>query len=161
MELNFKKYLTSFVAFTLLILLLVISLNWLINPYGIFDSPSIKGINLIKTEAKKQYRMSLAYGISREKPAGIILGSSRALALPKEHTGWSVKPVANLALAGSSMFEVNRYFEHALSSGNLKQVVLALDFFQFNQESKPGVSFLDNRLHPKFESQPLLSICKT
>jgi hypothetical protein len=110
------------------------------NPYGIYESPKIEGVNKLKPEFSTHTRMAKAWAVYKQKPDGIILGSSRSeSALNPNHFGWDAQMIYNLGLGGSNMYDALRYFQHAHAIEPQKQVILAIDFFMFN------ISNLKNR----------------
>ena len=70
----------------------------------------------------------------RKKPDLIILGTSRAInGLRCEHAELSKFNCENLAIAGSTIYESFRYFQHANAINPLKSAIIGIDFFSFNQ----------------------------
>jgi hypothetical protein len=122
--------------------------NLQIDPYGIFQTPAIMGINRIKPEKRKQVRLFKAIAVSRIKPQMVFLGSSRTeFGLSTSHPVLQpFQPAYNLALPSPNMYEVRRYLEHAIANNQLKQVVLGIDFFMFNFFLPNTPDFNENRL---------------
>ena len=84
-----KRYLLILVLVIIASLLCVGMLNWFVNPYSIYSSPKIEGINKDKTEFLNHLRLTKAYQVSRQKPTSIILGTSRSgRGLDPDHPGW-------------------------------------------------------------------------
>ncbi len=135
-----KDYLKMLVILIPVFVIATISFNWFMNPYGIYESPKIEGVNKLKPEFSTHLRMAKAWAVYKQKPDGIILGSSRSeYGLNPNHLGWDSQLIYNLALGGCSMYEALRYFQHAHAIKPQKQVILAIDFFMFN------ISNLNNR----------------
>jgi hypothetical protein len=125
----------------------IIAFNYTINPYDIYESLAIDGINGNKPQRENRLRMFKAAAVERLRPSVIIAGSSRAnRALDPRHPAWSEKPVFNLAIPGTSMVEIRHFLEHAQSVRPLEQVVLAIDFFAFNGLRAPPSTFRSDRL---------------
>jgi hypothetical protein len=122
--------------------------NLLIDPYEIFQTPAMVGINKIKPEKRKQVRLFKAIAVSRLKPQMVFLGSSRTeFGLSTSHPVLQqFQPAYNLALPSPNMYEVRRYLEHAIANNQLKQVVLGIDFFMFNVFLPNTPDFSENRL---------------
>jgi hypothetical protein len=127
-----------------------VSFNWFMNPYGIYHSPEIDGINKRKPLFAGQLRLAKAWTIYKRKPDAIILGSSRSeCGLDPNHLGWKdAQDVYNLAISGGNMYEALRYFQHAHALKPQKKVVLGLDFRMFNIFDKAGMGggFKESRL---------------
>ncbi|MCL6435381.1 MAG: hypothetical protein K6T90_14445 [Leptolyngbyaceae cyanobacterium HOT.MB2.61] len=127
--------------------------NAAIDPYGVIGTPKIQRLNDLKPRQFSNVRLFKAANIIRLKPKAILLGSSRTdLGLDPTHPAFSrVQPAYNLGLVGPNMYEVRRYFEHALANQpNLKQVVIGIDFFMFNKYKTNSPDFVDGRLGKHF-----------
>jgi hypothetical protein len=144
-----KSYLQISGILMAIAIIAIISFNWFMNPYGIYHSPEIDGINKRKPLFAGQLRLAKAWTIYKRKPDGIILGSSRSeCGLDPDHLGWKdAQDVYNLAISGGNMYEALRYFQHAHALKPQKQVVLGLDFRMFNvfEDGSTG-GFKDSRL---------------
>jgi len=118
---------------------LVIALGMLVNPYRLLPiSITIVGINDIKPKLYDYQRYVKLFDIAQQKPKTVLLGSSRILwGLDPKNTLLSQKgylPVYNAGILGPPMYEIRKYFEHALQAQpHLKRVILGIDFFAFNQ----------------------------
>lgn len=125
------------------VLLLVAAVNWLVNPYDIFHSPEISGLNAYKSEVERHTRLSKVYQLERIKPEVILLASSRGLVVPDSYLGADGMKAYNLSLPSASSYELFRMLQHAQSVQPLKRVVLALD--EQITGSKQA-NFIENRL---------------
>ncbi|MDG2155119.1 MAG: hypothetical protein P8M26_04160 [Gammaproteobacteria bacterium] len=141
-----KRYLLAVALIVCLGAFSVIGFNWLINPMGLFSSPLIPGVNVVKPNMFAYDRQLKSWGISKFQPEGLILGSSRAsVGLNPEHSAWQANEVFNSALSATSAYLIYRYLRHAQATRPLKQVVLGLDFLSFNADLANTMS-LDERL---------------
>ncbi len=115
-------------------LVLVILMNLVVDPYGIYDLFSWKGVNTTRPVMQNHEKLVKAYLTTRMEPAMVAMGTSRAeFGIDPGHASWGNDgPRFNLALAGGNTFVTRRFLEHVLSGGKLKKVVLGLDFFAFN-----------------------------
>lgn len=115
-------------------LILVIILNLVIDPYGIYNLFRWPGVNTTKPVMQDHEKLVKAFLTARLKPEAVALGTSRAdFAIDPQHPSWGdVAPRFNLALAGGSTYVTRRFLEHVLTSGRLRKVVMGLDFFAFN-----------------------------
>ena len=146
-ETSHKQYLRAFAINTPIVLCLVVAINFLVDPYGIYHFVNIKGFNANKPSIQSHLRMTKAYQVKRQQPRAIILGTSRAeFGLDPDHPGFIHRPTYNLNLSGGNMYEMLRYFQHADSVSQIDQVVLALDFFQFDINSENRADFDERRL---------------
>jgi hypothetical protein len=152
----FITYLKFVAKGVVLCLLIVISMNYLINPYSIYTAPRLDGINNNKPLLFKYLRLTKAYAVMRKKPDALILGSSRTEhGLNPEHPAMLEHYNSfNLALTGASIYENLRYLQHANAVNPLKMVVLAVDFFQFNAYRPTAADFTEQRLRSDYDGNP-------
>ena len=129
----------------------IASVNRVINPFDLFDTPQIERINALKPEFRKYQRMMKAFKIKYHNHNSLILGSSRAeYGLNPTHPGWGEGAfVYNSSLSSANIYELLRYLELAQKVQPLDKVVIGIDFFMFNayRNTRPG--FDEERLHPK------------
>lgn len=138
-----RRYISIFLALALGAYALVGAINLAVDPFGLFPGPEIKGFNAIKADVDAHVRMVKAYQVRAHPPAGLVVGSSRALlGLPADHPAWpdDARPVYNLSLYGGYLYEAMRYFQHALALGSVKHAVLSLDLWMFDRDwvTRPG-----------------------
>ena len=144
---DFRKFWIVFFWTVASILMVAAGFNWLIDPYGIFGTPQIMGINSNKTEGANYERVYKAFDIQRKQPATLIIGNSRTLyGLNPDHPGIKFRPAYNASLSNLSPEEALAYIKHAQNISPLKQVILATDFFTFNRYFRLPESFSEQRL---------------
>jgi hypothetical protein len=150
---NSKDYMKELLILIVIFVISSASFNWIMNPYGIFNSPEIEKINKFKPEFFTHLRLAKAWAVYKHKPDGIILGSSRSeFGLDSNHSGWNAQSVYNLGLSDANMYEILQYFQHAHTINPQKQVVLGVDFFMFNIFASNHSDFDESNLamNPKF-----------
>ena len=159
---NYKQFNIAFLAFTLPSLLSLGLFNIAIDPYGVFNSPQILGLNSLKSKQFSKVRLFKAVNITQIKPKTLLLGSSRTdLGLDPEHPALSSQqPAYNLGLVGPNIYEVKRYLEHTLKNQpELETVVLGIDLFMFNEYKQNAIDFTESRLEKEnITSSDLLNI---
>jgi hypothetical protein len=141
-----RRFNLIFAIASLLPVSIVGALNIAIDPYGIFNSPRLVGINYLKPVRDNNGRLFKAVDMTRIQLVTILLGSSRTnQGLDPQHPALA-SPAYNLGLNGANIYEIRRYLEHAIANQeNLKMVVLGIDFFMFDQsENEPD--FAEYRL---------------
>jgi hypothetical protein len=84
----------------------VAAFNWLINPYDIFNSPEITGLNAYKSEVERHTRLSKVYQLESLKPEVILLASSRGLVVPDVYFSPDDMKAYNLSLTSASTYEL-------------------------------------------------------
>lgn len=147
---NHKKF-TLYIKLTLglisFVILLVISINRLMDPFALYDGPNLEGINTVKPYFDRRLRMTKAKAVQHRMPEGILLGSSRGeIGLDPLHPGWTADKVYNLSIAASSIYESLRYFQHAHAIQPTQQVVLGLGLRQFKYSELMTEDFSEESL---------------
>lgn len=126
-----KKYFVCSLLLILLLLSLVTSFNWLVNPYLLFNPPLIKGLNEIATENFFKQLLFKPYQLHQIKPRSIIVGTSHAgIAF---NPGLLPQPAFNLAVGGSTSYINYRLLQEALQANpDMERVILEVPLFAFN-----------------------------
>lgn len=129
--------------------------NWVVNPYSLFNPPNIPRINSTKPGYVEHLRLTHAYRITTYKPDCIILGTSRAgRGLRPDHPALSDLRCYNLSLPAISMYEMRRYLQHAQATRNLKLAILSLDFRVLNTPPDRSGAFAEARLAVAADGTP-------
>ena len=135
---------------------LVVSFNWLVDPYSLFGTPRIAGFNANKVDFVEHLRLTNVYSVKRIKPDALIIGTSRAgRGLSPLHPGWRDLHCYNLSMPAMYMPEALRYIRYANAVHPLKRVVLGLDFrsFHFQAEGSDD-AWLDAHLSVSWDGSP-------
>lgn len=127
-------------------LLSIIVLNYLVDPFSIFNTNKVEGFNKYKPESDRRQRLSKSYIVEKKCPENLIMGNSRALAISETYKAWASSNTYNYALSSASMYEVYRYFQHATSNCNIKTVLLSLDVLLFEKGKDISGQFKEERL---------------
>ncbi|MDE5122453.1 MAG: hypothetical protein O4965_21285 [Trichodesmium sp. St19_bin1] len=149
---NQKKYCRYNWIFLLSVFLPVVTVgifNIIVNPYDVFDTPNLLGINHSKPRKDNNDRLFKTIDIIRIKPVTVLLGSSRIKrALDPNHPALAnYQPAYNLGLDSPNVYELRRYLEHAIANQEeLGLVIVGLDFFTFNSFHENRLNFSENRL---------------
>ena len=127
-----------FLSLWLIILFLLLGavglFNWVVDPYGLFDSHRIEGFNALKPTAADHLRVAKPYQVTAFSPRTVIGGNSRPeMGLDPGNACWaeSDRPVFNMGLPGASVFQQARFLQHALDNQKTRQVFWGLDFIDF------------------------------
>jgi hypothetical protein len=135
-----------FISGLVVILLIIATFNYVMNPFRVYNAPDITHINKEKVTFHNYLHLGKAHALYHADFDNLILGTSRAgVGLNPEHEGWEGLTY-NLGIPGGTMLEVLRYFEHYHQYRPVKKVVLALDFSSFNIYKKAKPSFSESRL---------------
>jgi len=112
--------------------------NFIVDPFDTYRGKTRHGFNHFKTRSVGKYdRMSKAHQISRLKPEGLIVGTSRVdWALDPSHPALQkvTSRYYNAGFAAATMYEIYRFVQHAHQVQPLKQVILGLDLEMFNAD---------------------------
>lgn len=154
-EPRFGRYLATYVVLALMMTAVLAAFNAFVDPYGAFGAPLIDGLNRFKLGFNHHQRIAKVHGLERQLPATVILGSSRvASALDPEHPGFRHRPVYNLGIDATGIYEVYRMAQHAQAVRPLEEMVLAVDFYMFNADWPVQVDFDENRLAVTVDGKP-------
>ena len=136
------NYLTRLALFIVLVFALVGGFNFLVDPYGFYWSPALKGFNQQKTQADERVREVTPYRAQALQPDTVLIGNSRVqLGIAAESEVLKGRHAYNLSLPGAGLAETLR---HALSQArynpNLTTLIIALDYryFLHNYSHSPG-----------------------
>ena len=146
-------------------MLLIGVFNWWVDPYDIYHPSEYKPNN--RVWMSKQLRLAKAYRVRNLRPEGIVMGSSRSqLGIDPDHPGWdNVHPRYNLALPGANLYENYRYFQHSLALNPPKQLLIGIDFIDFNIFSKLSDDFNESYMvvsrEGKFQDHYLTNLMVT
>jgi len=138
------RYLWAWVISTLALVVAVVAVNFVIDPYGLFCVVDVPGLNRIKSQAGERAVLFKRAGVERMRPAGLVLGNSRAeIGFDPESPAWpeSARPVFNLALPGAGIAAVADELAEALRTASPRLVVVGLDFLDFRVDPSSDESF--------------------
>lgn len=129
-----RAYLKSLVAFSLLLSVGVLALNYLIDPYGITGVQRVAGLNKYKTDINNHVRLYKKYHPMFGQYNGLIVGNSRVeMGLNPHHAcfvegGWKVY---NLGIPGASVRKQLSYALNVIYQQPVEQIWLTVDFSDF------------------------------
>lgn len=134
----------------------ITGLNAFIDPFDVFGAPAFDGVNAVKHGIRSHTRTAKAYAVRRAAPRTVILGSSRAeSAFYPSHPGFRARPVYNLAFSAAGIYEMLRYFQHAVAVAPVEEAVVTVDFFMFDAaRASPSWDFAEQRLAVARDGMP-------
>jgi hypothetical protein len=152
---NLKKYTFTIFLIFISFLLLVLTFNRLIDPYGLYENPRVNNLNMDKPIFEKHIRMAKAFAVKDKKPNAVILGSSKAeFGFDPDSELFENYSTYNLGLPGPNLYELYRYFQHANYIKNQKKILLFLDFYMFNASLENKVDFDERILSVSYDGKP-------
>ncbi len=145
------RFVRQWVLASVLLAVAVGGFNALVDPYLLFNSPRVEGLNDRKPAVETEERLMKAYQVTRTRPRGLILGTSRVdMGLDTRHPAWpaDAQPVYNLGIAAASPYTSFRYLQHATATGDPELVILGLDFEYFLSagQARDGTAEFEARL---------------
>jgi hypothetical protein len=153
-----QRYLFWFFGFGAVFVLLSVALAVIADPYYVFGTPSIASVNIIKPRVYQQAEIAKKYQLSRIRPRTLLLGNSRVeIGLNPESSIWpaSMRPVFNAALAGAGLDKELGMLRQSLASGDLRTVILGVDFADFLARSPVPIQVQDEAMPSLSPSWPL------
>lgn len=135
-----------FISIIILVITIIMTVNYLVNPYNIFSPNHHTQYNRLKQDIVSD-RMTFFYELKHVRPQTLMVGTSRIGYLKSnELKSYTPSPIFKLSLAGSSVYEQRCYIEYAIKNLPIKTIVWSLDFFSFNPTKDPYPSFSEDRL---------------
>jgi len=156
---NYKRWNKITLTSIGIILVLIISFNYLIDPYFVFNSAQIDGFNKIKNNTISE-QMTKFYTAKRSNAKVLILGTSRTEHInPNDLHKYIKGKIYNLAIPGSGIDVQKDNIEYFIKHSKLETIILGLDFFSFNPSNKSSYKTIKNtRYNDKYTNDYLDSI---
>ncbi|WP_239613518.1 hypothetical protein [Cohnella mopanensis] len=132
-----KKWVYTLQGLLIASIVLIVAINYVVDPYQIYRTPTAAGFNHMKLST--QAYLWKARFIAENKPDVIFLGSSRTgRGLDPEYYARITGDEAfNSGLSSANIYVGLRYLEYAiLNNKSLKTVYIGLDFEGFNKYSE-------------------------
>ncbi|MAY99972.1 MAG: hypothetical protein CMH32_05515 [Micavibrio sp.] len=127
-----KKFITITAFVCLLIMSLIAGVNYVVDPYGIYDPPHIEGVNGHYPSALSFSRLFKAEAMKRVKPDVAILGTSVADVGLNPEGFFPDGKAYNFAVSGASIEEQYYNLKYAFAVNPPELVILTLDFFIYD-----------------------------
>ena len=133
----------AFLLVLLSVLVLLSGFSLLMDPYALFDTPRLDGVNRFKPVGLRHIRLSKAYRVAGEDHDALILGSSRtgrglSCAMLRDPT----VRCYNASSTAATPLESLRYLQQQTPDS----VYLGLDLFTIVETPLINESFVDDRL---------------
>ena len=131
---NYKAYIKYSACCFIVILLTVAAINYVVDPYGMFGTKDIKGLNIIKPNAGDRGRIVKLHQIERYKPDILIAGNSRPeMGLDPTSGCWGQggDSIYNMSIPGIGVYMLTRYLQHVLATQDIKHIYVGVDFIDF------------------------------
>lgn len=157
MNSRWKVYNTRLICSFITILIVLISINVLVNPFEIFNIPKIKRFNFLKPDKDRNQRITKIVSLKLEKRPieAVFLGSSRVNSTVSENYYYEKtgKIAKNLGMNALSHDETIKIAQNVVKiHPEIKTIYLGLDFFRFLEKIK------DNKRDVIISNNPQLTI---
>lgn len=135
-----SRYLGWCAAALVSLVLAAVALCVVADPYYVFGSPALPGVNVIKPRVYQRAEMAKAHQLGRVRPRTLLIGNSRTeIGLDPASPLWpeAMRPVFNAAVAGGGPGDALLMLERAVGrggagrAGSVATVVLGIDFPDF------------------------------
>ena len=141
-------YLIRTLQFILIAAIAVVGINYTVDPYGVFGSPRVPGLNEYKVDISNYVRLSKKYNPLRVQHNALIVGNSRVEIgiSPAQHCFHNAgMKVYNLGVPGASVQTQLAYALNIIHQQPVNTVFLSLDYTDFTWTRKRN----------RFDYQPL------
>jgi len=143
---NKLKWIKIFLYSLTFVMSFMMIFNYIVNPLNFFKPNPNATFNRYKRNIFSD-RMTLFYELNYVKPKTLMVGSSRIGYFKDDAIEKYVqKPIFNLSIAGSNVYEQSEYIKYAIKNIDIKEVVWSLDFYGFNPDKIPYNGFSKERL---------------
>ncbi len=128
------QYLLRTVFASLALIVVVVTCNWLVDPYGITDAPRIAGVNASKVDINLHVRLLKKYQPMFARYDTLIVGKSRVeMGLDPEHACFRKegREVYNLGVPGAELATQIAYALNVIYQQDIRAVYLSVDYTDF------------------------------
>lgn len=127
-----RNHLIHICVATLIALVVFAGFSWLVDPYNIWNSPKINGVNAAKSELAIHERIYKTVGLTRHYANTVILGTSRSdIGLNPNHSALGQDAI-NMAISSQPYRETRMLFDALYDKAKINTFVIGLDFFASN-----------------------------
>ena len=121
------RFLAIWLGATLAIAAAVLALNLAVDPYGIFGSPRIAGLNRDKVAAIDWPRLAKPYLLEMTQPGAVVFGTSPCdVGFDPESPAWPtrLRPVFNMSMDGGGLGELLLFERDVFAVSSPKLVLI-------------------------------------
>jgi hypothetical protein len=154
---SYRGFVLTALATLFLVLSVAAGFCVLVDPYGIFGTPTLPRVNAIKSAAALRVRLSKAYRVALADPATLVVGSSVInLGIDPESPAWlpAHRPVFNLGIDGAPLAEQRRFLLNALAVAHPKLVLIVTSFEDVMPSVEGEMSSFDPELRALDDGRP-------
>lgn len=159
---NYKHFVVWFTGISISLIVSYCAVLCIIDPLGIFNIVSIKGINNYKGVQNNYIDVWKPYEIKDKKPDIIFIGSSRVFQVVDVRSYKTDCIIYNAGFSGLSIKDMDAYIDMICKVKKPKKIYIGLDLFQFgnNNFSRDRLGFSINRLNNIINKNNTIFLCK-
>lgn len=141
-----------FITFTLTITAIAL-FNWFIDPFGMYWSAKVSGVNIVKPESGSRTKITKAYQVHNVSPQILLVGNSRVeMGLSPINSNFLGKTVYNQGIPGAGLTMQVSYAEDVIDSNpHLEQIFMGIDFLDFIMSTEELLNY-QNKTSPRIPS---------
>lgn len=153
------NYLRLFFISCFLTLGLCAAINWFVDPYGMFWSPLVEGVNTHKVEAGKRAQTIKPERLAAVNPELALIGNSRIeMGIAAESPHFANTSVYNAGIPGIGLRKQYQLAQEQIDNNpNLKSLIISLDYLDFLYPQR-SFSPENNPLNEETESNGLATL---
>lgn len=142
-----KQYVVLYCGVVLCGILVIAFFTRSVDPYGFFIDPLENREVNDRPKLIHTVRMNKPYQVQRLEPDVILLGSSKTGRINPVHPEWAENTPYNLAVPGASLYEIQRFLQHANAVQPIKTLLLEVNYRSFLlRANKTSNGFLEKRM---------------
>lgn len=157
---EYKKFNRMLVVSLIVTMAFLAAFNYTIDPYNVFQTPLIKGISILKPDAKRQERLTkiTAFKLDKRKIDAIFIGTSKVdWAFDKNYykkvTGLNAENMAMVSLSFDEFLDLT--YACLKIHPEIKNIYFGLDFNTFNKNHKDNQTHLGITQNPNLTTQEI------
>ena len=136
------NYLSRLGVITSAILAAIAGFTVVVDPFAIHRTPVRSGFNADKVALASYVRFAKPLQILRRQPEVVLLGTSRIRdGIDPVDLGGVDAAAFNYGVPALSMIEAEAFAEHAIRVAPVRELIVGLDFFQFNDHEPYQAGF--------------------
>jgi len=136
----------------------IVAVNAYVDPYGIAAATGIDDYQGAASVEPSGAFWRKAAAVKTVRPRTVILGTSRAEVIDRNHSGFAAEdaPVLNLSLGGVNIEQMRLLLMHAHATSPVRAAVIGLDLEAFQGGGRPDVDPAGLRGNPDSEPELLV-----
>ncbi len=138
---RWTRFLLTWLVGTVGLVVAVIGLNVVVDPFFVFGTPLIPGLNQYKPATQGRETLAKAALLPRTHPRTVLIGASKVqVGIDPTSSVWPAadQPVLNLGIPGKLSATTLRILEDAVAAAPVRRVLLFIEFIDMLEPSGPA-----------------------